>query len=438
MIIVEIKNIQEISKQSLCVGCGTCAVICPSSSIKICLNDKGFYEAVVDESKCTTCKLCLEVCPSHIIDFDKMNSFVFNKSASDYLIGSYIRFYVGHAEDSYIHQRGQSGGLITALLVFALEKGLIDGAVVTRMGKSDSLLPEVIVANNKEELLSATRSKYCSAPVNIKIKEILKDGKYAVVGLPCQIYGLRKLERLMPQLKDKIILHMGLFCSHVLSLKVISFLSYKAGVHEEDIVKFDYRAKGWRGWPGDVLFKLKNGTTKFLPRDYRILTKNFFISWRCKMCYDQLNEFADISFGDAWLPEVVRHRKGETIVITRTEKGERLIHEAKKEGVIKVQKVSRTTLMQAQKRSIIRKKNWHDAHLYVAKLFGKAVPNYHVKYPKSTKSQVFQSICDYLNSQIPYSKSTYFFLQNLPLPLLKGYLKANNLMNTVLSFIPSA
>ena len=436
---MEIRNIQEIRKQRLCVGCGTCTVICPTNAIKICLNDRGFHEAVVDNSKCTECKLCLEVCPSHVIDFDEMNNFVFNRRASDDLIGNYMRFYVGHAKDNSIYQSGQSGGLITALLAFALEKGFIDGAVVTKMAEPEPLRPKVVIAKNKEELLSTTRSKYCSAPVNMKIKEILKrDEKFAVVGLPCQIYALRNLERLMPQLKDKIILHMGLFCSHVLSLNVIGFLSYKAGFQKEDIVKFDYRAKEWRGWPGDVLFKLKNGTTKFLPREYRMLTKNFFSSWRCKMCYDHLNEFADISFGDAWLPEVVKHRKGETIVITRTEKGENLIQKAKEEGIIEVKEVSRATLMQAQKTSITKKKNWLEAHLIVAKLFGRAIPNYCVKYPKSTKSQIFQTIWDYVNSQIPYSKLTYFFLKNFPLPLLKGYVKANNLINRVTSFILSA
>lgn len=155
------------------------------------------------------------------------------------------------------------------------------------------------------------------------------------------------------------------------------------------------------------------------------------------MCYDHLNEFADISFGDAWLPEVVKQRKGETIVITRTEKGENLIQKAKEEGVIEVKEVSRTILMQAQKFNQ-KKKNWLEAHLYVAKLFGGAVPSYYVKYPKSTKPQIFQSACDYLNSQIPYSRLTYFFLKNLPLPLLKVYIKANNVMNRVISFIMSA
>jgi coenzyme F420 hydrogenase subunit beta len=425
MIFVEIENIQEISNYRLCVGCGTCAVICPTNAIETCLNDRGFYEAVVDKSKCVACKLCLEVCPSYILDFDEMNVFVFNRHAPDSLIGNYRCFYLGHAKDSSIHQSGQSGGLITALLGFALDKGFIDAAIVTRMGKQDPLRPEVIIAKNKEELLSATRSKYCPAPVNARLKEILKkDAKYAIVQLPCQMIGLRKLESLIPELKEKIVLRMGLFCSHVLSLKVIDFLSQKAGVLKEDVTKFDYRAKEWRGWPGDVLFELRNKRTKFLTRDYRGVTKPFFTPWRCKMCYDHVNEFADISFGDAWLPGVIKHREGETIVIARTERGEALIRKAKEEMVVEIQEVSRAILLQAQKSSIMRKKNWLSAHLLVAKLFGEAVPHYTLDNPKPTKLKIIRSICEYFDSQIPHSRFPYFFLRNLPLPLLRLYVRA--------------
>ena len=47
------------------------------------------------------------------------------------------------------------------------------------------------------EPVSATKSKYCPVPANVRIKKILRrNGKFAVVGLPCHIHGVRKAEML--------------------------------------------------------------------------------------------------------------------------------------------------------------------------------------------------------------------------------------------------
>jgi len=79
---------------------------------------------------------------------------------------------------------------VTALFIFALEKGLIDGALVTGMKKDKPLEPEPFIARTREKIISARGSKYCSVPANIALKEILKakeEERFAVVGLPCHI-----------------------------------------------------------------------------------------------------------------------------------------------------------------------------------------------------------------------------------------------------------
>jgi coenzyme F420 hydrogenase subunit beta len=419
MIMLMGNNVQEISNNQLCVGCGTCVAICPENCIKIDLNSKGNLEAFVDEKQCTTCKLCLAVCPSNVIDLKKMNISVFGKAASDELIGNYRRFYIGHAKEGRIRNIGQSGGLITALLAFALKKGVIDGAVVTKLNEN-SLRTETYVAKTESELINAAGSKYCYAPVNTSIKEVLrKTGKYAVVELPCQMYGLRKLEELSPQLRDKVFLHFGVFCSHTMSLAVINFLAHRAQIQKDSIKTFTYRAKKIRGWPGDVLFTLKNGKTKHVPREHRAVSKLFFTHWRCKMCSDYLNEFSDICFGDAWLPRVLQEKKGETIVIARTKKGDDLICEAQKEGIIEVKEIPRNVFLQAQKPSILKKKKQLSTSLSVAKMFGKVVPIYETTNINPAKLAFLQQIVEYIASKLPYFRISNYLLKNMPFPLLK-------------------
>jgi len=101
-------------------------------------------------------------------------------------------------------------------LLSLLNEKIIDGALVTRMGRDDPLKPEAFIATTKDELIDAIGSKYCPVPANVALNEILNSNfkKFAVVGLPCHIHGLRKAERLKKELREKIALHIGLFCSY--------------------------------------------------------------------------------------------------------------------------------------------------------------------------------------------------------------------------------
>jgi coenzyme F420 hydrogenase subunit beta len=47
---------------------------------------------------------------------------------------------------------------------FALEEGIIDGALVTRMKKDRPLEPEPFIARTREEIIEASKSKYCGVP----------------------------------------------------------------------------------------------------------------------------------------------------------------------------------------------------------------------------------------------------------------------------------
>lgn len=73
---------------------------------------------------------------------------------------------------------------------------MIDGALVARMNSNDPLEPQPFIARTREEILEASRSKYCPVPVNILIKDVLKeDERYTFVGLPCHIHGLERFNR---------------------------------------------------------------------------------------------------------------------------------------------------------------------------------------------------------------------------------------------------
>lgn len=117
----------------------------------------------------------------------------------------------------FIRYNSSSGGLITQLLIFALEECIIDGAQVTRMKNDNPLEPEPFIARTKEDIIGASTSKYCPVPANIALKEIIdskKGEKFAVVGLPCHMHAIRKAEQINKKLSEKTVLHVGIFCGH--------------------------------------------------------------------------------------------------------------------------------------------------------------------------------------------------------------------------------
>jgi coenzyme F420-reducing hydrogenase beta subunit len=252
-------TIREVVKGDLCTGCGTCVSLCPNGAIELVIDDKkGIYVPQLNEEKCNNCGVCYEVCPGHSVDFKQLNPEIFGKEPDDILIGNYVNCYIGHANDYEIRYNSAAGGLVTQLLIFALEEGIIDGALVTRMKKSNPLEPESFIARTREEIIESSKSKYCPVPANIALNEILesKDGeKFAVVGLPCHIHGIRKAELINEKLKEKIVLHLGIFCSVNRDFLATEYLLQKFNIKKEDVAKLDYRGEGWMGGELEMLSK---------------------------------------------------------------------------------------------------------------------------------------------------------------------------------------
>jgi len=381
---MENKNkISQVVKDNLCTGCGTCYAMCPKEAISMEINEKkGIYEPVIDESKCNNCGICYEVCPGHAVDFEQLNSEIFGKEPEDILIGNYLNCYIGYSTDYDIRYNSSSGGLVTQLLIFALEEGIIDGALVTRMKKDKPLEPEPFIARTREEIIEARGSKYCPVPANIALKEILEseEEKFAVVGLPCHIHGIRKAEQINKKLKEKIVLHVGIFCAKAISFLGTEFQLKRMEVKKEEVEKLDYRGEGW---PGSMTIQLKNKQRKLSELYYYYDSKfGSFVPWRCTLCSDAACELADISFGDAWLPEIVEHDKiGTSLIVTRNEESDNILLQMISQSKIELNEITHNKVAISQGGMLWKKRDLK-ARLTLSKLLGKKVPIYNQKLLK--------------------------------------------------------
>jgi coenzyme F420 hydrogenase subunit beta len=393
-----VETIEQIAKNDLCTGCGTCVAMCPKEAIEMRIDErKGIYVPKINEERCNCCGLCHRVCPGHSVDFKALNLDIFGNEPEDVLIGNYQGCYLGHATDDNLRYNAASGGVVTALLLFALEKGLIDGALVTKMSEENPLEPQPFIARTKEEIISACKSKYCPVPANIASRKICEEeGKFAVVGLPCHIQGLRKAESINKTLKEKIVLHLGIFCSHTDTFWQTEFLLRKLNLNENDIVKIDYRGKGW---PGEMSILLKKGKTITVPYYEAILLHRLWlhVPIRCAFCCDLTSELADVSCGDAWLPEILDYEKmGKSIVIPRTKIGETLCTEAVQKGYVRLKKTSSYKVKQCGDMMQTKKKDIK-VRFFLRRVFNKSIPTYNTTLLRPRPINYLRGVLVYLN-----------------------------------------
>src|SRR3989304_4947611 len=109
-------------------------------------------------------------------------------------------------------EKGTEGGVIAGLLWDLLNRKVVDGCIVTRMNPQKPYYGEVFIARTYEELLQSQQSKYIVIPVNSILKEIQDlPGNYAMAALPCQIHGIRLMQKLEHPVVKKIEGVIGLF-----------------------------------------------------------------------------------------------------------------------------------------------------------------------------------------------------------------------------------
>ena len=310
----------------------------------------GIYVPVRDASKCTGCGLCETICPFLSLDLKALNTALFGSPPEHPYLGHFRAIYLGHATDQELRWSASSGGLATVLLLKALEDGLIDGAVLVRMKKREPLVPEPFVAKTDRDVLDAMGSKYCPVPLGVAIREALEElDKIAVVGLPCHIMALRKAEMTIKELKERVVLHIGLFCFHTASFHALSLMLHRLGVRPRDVAHLTFRG---RGWPGQMTVRLKDGSERAMG------FHDMFLLWgpclftppACLLCPDATNELADISLGDAWhLPELTGAvSPGHSIIVVRTEAGERLLSSARRDGLVELREIGQGELLRSQ------------------------------------------------------------------------------------------
>jgi coenzyme F420 hydrogenase subunit beta len=297
-----------------CVGCGACVVVCPFG----CLEYAEEKPRLVKE--CKLCGLCAKVCPRYKWSFAEAEKYVFGrerKPEEDF--GVYRRIVVAQATSDSVLKVRQDGGVATALLLFALEKGLIDGAIVSGSDPAKPFYPVPKLATTADDILAGAGTKYFCSPNLLPLTDVLAQKKtnVALVGTPCKIHAVRSLQMAgMKKPTAPLKFLIGLMCSECFTYEGLmeNHIHGKLGISLADIRKMNIKGK--------MLINTDAGITPIPLADVKQYARK-----SCSICNDFSSELADISVGGLGLD-------GWTFTIIRTEKGEGLFSKAEEAGYV--------------------------------------------------------------------------------------------------------
>lgn len=386
---------KEVIGVGLCTDCGNCAGVCPQKLVSM------NYESELPEllGKCPDdCELCYESCPGKDIPTPDLDRVTFGRvrNDSETLLGISKGFFKCHAVDPVIRRAGGSGGFVSALLIYALENNVIDGAVLVGMDETHPWRIVPKIATNRQEVLSAAQAKENLVPVNSVFSEVIDRGikRVGVVGLPCHVHAIRKMQLYnRPKvIIDSIKLVVGLVCGMNWSYRGTEHvIEEEGGIPLKDVAKVEFRSGEY---PGDFKVTSKDGKTAIVASSLRRDKLRGFEKDRCTMCYEYTNEVADISVGDYWSPEMVRGALGQSAAIIRTDIGERVVNDAETAKCVQTEQIENEVFFRGL---FEQKKHGGALHILKRREYGWKTPDYHLplEYPRPLKRRLF-SVHPYL------------------------------------------
>lgn len=374
---------KEIVDRHLCTRCGVCIGVCPQSALE---SDE--YSYPVLSGNCVSCGFCSVCCPGGAVDFPLLSEKLFNEEYDCLdLRGHAENRFVANAMDDQVRRAGTSGGVVTGILCSLLENGVIDGAVLVGMDEQKPYLARGVLAESIEAIKSCAQSKYCVTSSMEVLQELRKkEGRYAVVALPCQVHGLRKLESVDPVLSKKIACIFGLYCH--CNMEKNGHLEALAAckINPETVASFEFRGGGW---PGGFRAVKKNGKEvmlhpKILNKDVMSIMFRLYGPSRCYLCVDGSAEYADLSFGDFWAfdyPKEFASKRQCTLISQRTPRGLEVLKAAEKAGAISLSALPQGFKSKRTLSMIKEKKRSAFTRFVRHKKLGLAYPDYNFTIP---------------------------------------------------------
>ncbi|PJB82589.1 MAG: hypothetical protein CO090_02325, partial [Acidobacteria bacterium CG_4_9_14_3_um_filter_49_7] len=226
----------------------------------------------------------------------------------------------------------------------------VEGVVSSFQNEDNEVITEIFTAG--DEVRKTRGSIYRQVSLLNGLNDKLEAGNYRkllVIGLPCHIAGLKKLQAVNENFRCMEIITIALFCKQTKTEEFSRFarIVLKAKPNK----RIHYRGKGWPG-------RIRVDGGRSLPFNnirLSLMWPSFaFTPSYCFACTDPLGQVADISVGDPWLKKYSGERSGGSLFVANTSKGLGIIKEMADDDRIFVQPETAENALVSQNISYIR------------------------------------------------------------------------------------
>ncbi len=329
------KTIQQVAAAGMCTGCGLCASQFGPQRVSMHMSEQGFLRPRVSGALSAAEQAAFEAsCPGIVQHLPAATP------ARHPVWGEVVSCNTGWSTDDEVRQRASSGGALSGLLLHLLESGQADFVAHVAADGANPFGNAMRVSRNRADVLSGAGSRYGPSAPLAGLEELFAlPGRFAFVGKPCDVAGLRAHLAQRPERAARVVAVLSFMCAGVPSERATHALVRKLGTAPERVVKFQYRGNGW---PGMATAWTDDG--RQLQMDYAtswgtILNRQ--LQFRCKVCPDGIGEFADVVGADAWYgvdgyPDF-EERAGRSLILARSAVGQALLDDATAGGAVAAQ-----------------------------------------------------------------------------------------------------